>query len=178
MRWFWIDRFLEFQSGRRAVAVKNVTVAEEHTLFFSRGWSTMPSSLIIEGLAQTGGLLVGEVNDFRERVVLAKLGKAIFHGQAHGGDCLRYTAEIQDVQPTGAIVKATCENQGQVIMEADIIFAHLDDRFAGVELFEPAEFLRMLRNFRLFEVARDQDGQPLQIPAHLLEAERQVLQTQ
>ena len=30
MRWIWIDKFVEFESGRRAVAVKNVTLAEEH----------------------------------------------------------------------------------------------------------------------------------------------------
>ena len=30
MRWIWIDKFIEFQSGRHAVALKNVTLAEEH----------------------------------------------------------------------------------------------------------------------------------------------------
>ena len=30
MRWFWVDRFLEFESGRHATAVKNVSLAEEH----------------------------------------------------------------------------------------------------------------------------------------------------
>ena len=30
MRWYWIDRFTEFESGRTATAVKNVSLAEEH----------------------------------------------------------------------------------------------------------------------------------------------------
>ena len=60
MRWIWIDRFVEFESGKRAVAIKNVTLAEDHLHDHFPGWPTMPNSLITEGLAQTGGLLVGE----------------------------------------------------------------------------------------------------------------------
>ncbi|KPK39190.1 MAG: hydroxymyristoyl-ACP dehydratase, partial [Phycisphaerae bacterium SG8_4] len=30
MRWIWIDKFVEFHSGDSAVALKNVTLAEEH----------------------------------------------------------------------------------------------------------------------------------------------------
>ena len=30
MRWIWIDRFVDFEPGARAVAIKNVTLAEEH----------------------------------------------------------------------------------------------------------------------------------------------------
>ena len=73
MRWFWIDRFVEFESGHRAVAVKNVTLAEEHVLDYLLGYPILPPSLIVEGLAQTGGLLVSQHGDFLERVVLAKV---------------------------------------------------------------------------------------------------------
>ena len=57
MRWIWIDRFVEFESGRRAVAIKNVSLAEEHLHDHFPGYPIMPNSLITEGLAQTGGLL-------------------------------------------------------------------------------------------------------------------------
>ena len=76
MRWFWVDRFEEFESGRRAVAIKNIALVEEQMDGYGPWLPLMPTSLIIEGLAQTGGLLVGEHNAFKERVVLAKLGKA------------------------------------------------------------------------------------------------------
>jgi 3-hydroxyacyl-[acyl-carrier-protein] dehydratase len=173
MRWFWIDRFLEFESGRRAVAVKNVTLAEEHVSECALSMPVMPNTLIIEGLAQTGGLLVGEHGGFRERVILAKLGRAIFHDYAHPGDRLIYEAEIEDVKSSGAIVKATAHVEGRLLVDAQIVFAHLDDRFAGVELFDPAVFLGILRSYRLFEVGKQADGSPLEVPPHLLEAERQ-----
>ena len=56
------------------------------------------------------------------------------------------------------------------------MFARLDDeRFKGVELFEPSEFCRMLRLLRLFEVGVYPDGEKVQVPEHMLEAEKAFL---
>lgn len=175
MRWFWIDRFVEFESGRKAVAIKNISFAEEQIPDYIPAYPVMPSSLIIEGLAQTGGLLVGEHNGFRERVVLAKIGKAVFHQPAKPGDTLTYTAEVEDIRPNGAFVAATSHIGDQLQAEANIMFAHLDDRFDGVELFNPAEFIGMLRAFGLYRVGKNADGTPLTVPPHLLAAEQAML---
>lgn len=172
MRWFWIDRFVEFEQGRRAVAVKNVSLAEEQIEDYLPGMPVMPNALIVEGLAQTGGLLAAEYNGFRERVVLAKVAKAIFHFPARPGDTLTYTANIEDIKADGAICRGTSHVGDQLQAEIELVFAHLDDRFAGVQLFEPADFLVMLRLFQLYTVGRKQDGSPLDIPPHMLEAER------
>lgn len=176
MRWFWIDRFLEFESGRRAVAVKNVSYAEEQIPDYAWSMPIMPGSLIVEGMAQTAGILVGEHGGFRERVILAKLGRVVFHQHATPGDRLIYTADLQDVKPKGAIVHCTAhlETVGKsgLMAEAEIVFAHLDERFAGVQLFDPASFLGILRSYRLFEVGTRPDGSPIEVPTHLLEAER------
>ena len=172
MRWFWIDRFVEFESGRRAVALKNVSYGEEQIPDYIPGYAVMPSSLLIEGLAQTGGLLVGELNGFRERVVLAKLGKVVFHGHPVPGDTLLYTAVLEDVKAGGAFVHATAHIGQRLLVEAQIVFAHLDHRFDGVALFDPAEFLGILRCYGLYDVGRKADGTPLEVPEHLLAAER------
>src|SRR6266511_2771405 len=79
MRWIWIDRFLEFHSRKSARALKNLSLAEDYFADHFPGYPVMPGSLILEGLAQTGGILVGEANDFREKVVLAKVPMARFH---------------------------------------------------------------------------------------------------
>lgn len=172
MRWFWIDKFTEFESGRRAAAVKNVSLVEEHLDDYLPGFPYMASSLIVEGLAQTGGLLVAEHGAFRERVVLAKIGRAEFHRPAVPGDQLVYHVEIDDIQPEGAIVSCTSHVGDELQAEVELFFAQLGDQFDG-DLFEPAGFLRMLRLFGLFEVGRKPDGSPIEIPAHLLEAERE-----
>ena len=73
MRWIWIDRFLEFHRGKKARAVKCLSVAEDYFADHFPGYPVMPACFILEGLAQTGGILVGEANDFQEKVVLAKI---------------------------------------------------------------------------------------------------------
>ena len=58
MRWFWIDKFTEFISGRRAVAIKNVSLSEEHLVDYMPGYPLLPASLIVEGLAFEDGAAV------------------------------------------------------------------------------------------------------------------------
>ena len=94
MRWFWIDRFEEFVRGRRAVAVKNVSLAEEHLHDHFPGMPLMPNSLVVEGMAQTAGLLVADAIEYARRVVLAKVAAAEFHFDAVPGDCIRFAARL------------------------------------------------------------------------------------
>src|SRR3989304_3433120 len=144
MRWYWIDRFLEFESGRYAKAVKCISLAEEHLHDHFSYYPMIPNSLVIEGMAQTGGLLVSEYNQFTEKVVLAKLPKAVFHCEATPGDTLTYTTKIEYSRAEGAMVSATSYKGDVLHAEAEIVFAHLNDSRLG-SLFEPDTFLRMLR---------------------------------
>lgn len=127
MRWIWIDKFLEFEVGQRARAVKNLTLAEEHLHDLIPGYPVMPASLIVEGLAQTGGILVGDAKGFQDRVILAKVSKADFHGLALPGDQLIYETVVLDIREQGATVegKATRSADGQLIAEVELVFAFL-----------------------------------------------------
>src|SRR3954471_18271391 len=79
MRWIWIDKFTGFTSRTSATAIKNVSLAEEHLHDLYPAFPIVPHSLIVEGMAQTAGILVGEARDFKEKVILAKVSKATFH---------------------------------------------------------------------------------------------------
>lgn len=178
MRWYWIDRFVEFVAGERAVATKNVAATEEQLDEHLPGFPFMPAPFIIEGMAQTGGLLVSQVNDFKERVVLAKVAKADFKSLARPGDTLTYTATLQNLQGMGAMVSGVSRIGDEVQAEIELFFAHLDDRFEGVELFRPADFSRMLRTLGLFDVGRHPDGSPIQVPQYMLDAEAAEMQAE
>lgn len=127
MRWIWIDKFLEFRSGQFARAIKNLTLAEEHLHDHFPGYPVMPASLIIEGLAQTGGILVGEAGGFAEKVVLAKIPRAEFYGVACAGDQLVYEVTLTDLRSEGAVVAAKAFLDGELLADAEIVFAHLDN---------------------------------------------------
>src|SRR5947208_15838538 len=104
MRWIWIDRFTEFTSGKSARAVKNLSLAEDYFADHFPGYPVMPACLILEGLAQTGGILVGEANDFREKVILAKILWARFQREAIAGEQLIYDTELLHLRPEGASI--------------------------------------------------------------------------
>lgn len=176
MRWWWIDRFLEFESGKYAKSVKNVSISEEQLDDYVPGYPVMPASLVIEGLAQTGGLLVGQMSDFERSVVLAKVSKAKFHAAMRPGDQLIYTATLENVQPDGALACCTVYVGDELRAEIDLYFAFFDNRNLQREQFVPAEFMRMMRVFRLFDVGVDSEGQPIRIPKRLLDAERRDLE--
>jgi 3-hydroxyacyl-[acyl-carrier-protein] dehydratase len=169
MRWYWIDRFVEFESGRYAKAIKNISLAEEHLHDHFPNYPMIPNSLVIEGLAQTGGLLVCEYNQFAEKVVLAKIPRAEFFCEAVPGDTLTYTATIEYVKREGAMVSATSHKRDVLHAEVEIVFAHLNDSRMG-SLFDPAVFLRMMRLLGAFDVGHAADGSPLVPPPRLLEA--------
>ena len=172
MRWFWIDRFTEFVRGRRAVALKCVALTEEQFDGYSPGFPVMPAALLIEGMAQTAGLLIGEMEGFSQRVVLAKIGKAVFHRQAMPGDTLRYEATIADIKGDGALASITGHIGGELVAEVELMFAFLDERFPSGPLFEPVDFVAMLRTFHMYDVGRTADGQQLELPPFYAEAER------
>ena len=177
MRWFWIDRFIEFVRDSRATTIKNISFGEEPIDDYLPGHPHYPHSLIIEGMAQTGGLLVSEAGGFRTKTVLAKVSKAIFNKLAVPGDQIFLTAVVQDKKPTGAIVEGIVKVDGQVLAEMELSFAFLDDRFGSTGLFPPEDLLRTLRVLKLFDVAVDQNGNRIYAPEHMLEAERQAART-
>ncbi|HUS38393.1 MAG: 3-hydroxyacyl-ACP dehydratase FabZ family protein [Pirellulales bacterium] len=168
MRWFWMDRFTELTSGQSATAVKTVSLSEQqlHDHFFCI--PTMPNSLILEGMAQTSGMLVSEYNNFRERVILAKVAKVNFHFRAVPGDTLTYRANLQNIDADGARAATTSHVGDRLQAEAEILFAHIDRETAHRPLFAPGEFLSILRVLKILEVARKPDGSRITFPEHLL----------
>jgi 3-hydroxyacyl-[acyl-carrier-protein] dehydratase len=131
MRWIWIDKFVEFNSGKRAVAIKNVTLAEEHLHDHFPGFAVMPETLCIEAMAQTSGILVGEAKKFKEKVILAKVKKAVFFDYVKPGDTIRLEAKIETITPEAASTSGRITCGEKPIAEIDLMFSHIDQNLAG-----------------------------------------------
>jgi 3-hydroxyacyl-[acyl-carrier-protein] dehydratase len=153
MRWMWIDQIVEHVPGERLCAVKNVSLSEEH---IHDHFGVMPASLMIEGMAQTAGILVGSINRFREKVILAKIVSARFEKDAFPGQTIRYEAKIERIDPLGAstsgIVKRLAHTGDQAghweeIGAVELMFSHLDQNMAGLEF--PEENFVFSDNFRM-----------------------------
>ncbi len=131
MRWIWIDKFIEFEPGKRASSIKNVSLAEEHLHDHFPHFPVMPETLMIEAMAQTAGILVGQAGDFKEKVVLAKIRNALFHDYVRPGDTIRLDAEIESIAPEAASTKGKITRDGEPIAEVDLMFSHIDQNLAG-----------------------------------------------
>src|SRR6202162_144767 len=121
MRWIWIDKLLELKSGELPRAVKNLTLAEEHLHDHFPGYPVMPASLIIEGLAQTGGVLVGEAGNFAEKVGLGNIPRAEFSGVSCAGDELIYEVTLTDLSTEGAVVAGKAFLDGELLADVEIV---------------------------------------------------------
>ena len=87
---------------------------------------------MIEGMAQTAGILVGAISNFERRVILAKIARAEFNADAFPGDQMRYSATLERMADAGASTKGTVEirradaQEFQPAGHVDLFFSHLD----------------------------------------------------
>jgi 3-hydroxyacyl-[acyl-carrier-protein] dehydratase len=133
VRWIWLDRFEEFVPGERAVGVKNVTLAEDHLHDHFPGFPVMPASLLIEGMAQTAGILVGQARNFAEKVILAKIKQAVFHSIVRPGDQVRFIAQIEQIHEAAAVTRGEIRCGDELVGEVDLVFSHIDQNISGLE---------------------------------------------
>ena len=153
MRWIWIDKFTEFTSRQSATAVKNVSLAEEHLHDLYPAFPIVPHSLIIEGMAQTAGILVGEARNFEEKVILAKVGKATFHRLVRPGETITYSAKIEQLNEQGASIAGTVTVDSEPVADIELMFSHIDQNMAGMKFPEHTfvfteQFTELLKGFR------------------------------
>ncbi len=147
MRWMWIDRVVELVPARKLVAIKNVSLAEEHLHDHfaadpARGLAAlpvMPASLVIEGMAQSAGILVGHAEHFKQKVILAKISRAELARDAGPGCTIRHTATIERLDAQGASTRGVIELFDHAHPELgyqpmgtiDLMFSHLDNNQGG-----------------------------------------------
>jgi len=144
MRWIWIDRILELEPATRCVAIKCVSLAEDvlHDHFPATddhpATPVLPHPLIIEGFAQTAGILVGHTGGFKEKVILAKIGKATFSAVARPGCVLRFIADLERFDESGASAAGVVQrydpatDQTVELARIEMMFSHVDRNRAGV----------------------------------------------
>jgi 3-hydroxyacyl-[acyl-carrier-protein] dehydratase len=154
MRWIWIDKFVEFTPRSRAIALKNVSLAEEHLHDLYPAFPIMPHSLIVEGMAQTSGILVGEARNFAEKVILAKIGRATFHRLVRPGDTIIYDAKIEQLNETGASIAGRVTVGDDLVAEIELMFSHIDQNMGGQKFPEhnfvfTEQFTDLLKAYRL-----------------------------
>ncbi len=113
-----VDRILELEDRKRVVGIKNVTINEPFFNGHFPGHPIMPAVLIIEAMAQTGGvMLLNTVDDPKKYLVyFTRVDKAKFRRPVLPGDQLRFELEMKSLR------RGLCTMQG---------FAYVDGKLAA-----------------------------------------------
>ncbi|HKV12695.1 MAG TPA: 3-hydroxyacyl-ACP dehydratase FabZ [Thermoanaerobaculia bacterium] len=123
-----VDRVLEMEPGKRIVAIKNVTFNEPVFQGHFPGRPVMPGVLLIEGMAQAGGLLLLSDIPNRESKLLyfASIDEAKFRRPVVPGDQVRYELEVLRLRSTYCKLAGKVTVDGQLAAEAVISSAMVD----------------------------------------------------
>ena len=117
-----VDRILEIEPRKRIVGIKNVTINEPFFQGHFPGHPIMPGVLIVEAMAQVGGmLLMGAVADPADKVVyFTSLNNVKWRKPVKPGDQLRFELDLLQVRGMMCRMQGVAKVDGEVVCEAEM----------------------------------------------------------
>ncbi len=117
-----VDRILELEEGKRVVGLKNVTINEPFFQGHFPGHPIMPGVLIVEAMAQVGGMLMlgGLAEPDSKVVYFTSLDNVKFRRPVKPGDQLRFELDVVQVRGTLCKMHGVARVDGEVVCEADM----------------------------------------------------------
>lgn len=123
-----VDRIIEYVPGKRAVGIKNVTFNEPHFQGHFPGRPMMPGVLIVEAMAQVGGIVLTQLPEMEGGLFLfAGIDKVRFRRPVVPGDRLIMTVELLCVKRRRfGKMQARTVVDGQLVSEGELMFSLVD----------------------------------------------------
>jgi 3-hydroxyacyl-[acyl-carrier-protein] dehydratase len=128
-----VDRVIELEPGKRAVALKQVSANEPQFTGHFPGRPIMPGVLMVEALAQTAGIAVLTLDEYRGKIGLfAGIDECRFRRLVVPGDTLRLEVTVEKLRGMFGRVKAVATVDGEPAVEATLsIIVPRDQEIGG-----------------------------------------------
>ncbi len=127
MRFLLIDRVTGWEPGQRATATKNVALSEDFLDDHCPDNPIMPGALILEGLAQLGGLLlqdaVSRAHNRKVKALLSLIERAKFRMPVMPGDQIEYNVRITSLNELAGRLEGQGTCAGNLVAECVLVFA-------------------------------------------------------
>jgi len=125
-----VDRIVELEMGKRIVGIKNVTMNEPFFQGHFPGHPIMPGVLLLEAMAQTGGVLalksVPPDQVKNKLIYFMSIDKAKFRKPVIPGDQVRFELDVIKMRSTIVSLKAKALVEGAVVAEAELMAMIVD----------------------------------------------------
>jgi 3-hydroxyacyl-[acyl-carrier-protein] dehydratase len=126
VRHYWLDRIEEMVPGQRAVGLKCVALAEDHFDAHFPGNPVLPGVCLLEGLAQTAGVLLHESTAGEKLALMVSIERVRFTTFARPGDRVRLVVEIETLDDATARVRAEAVAADRTIASGRLTFRLVD----------------------------------------------------
>jgi 3-hydroxymyristoyl/3-hydroxydecanoyl-(acyl carrier protein) dehydratase len=135
MRHYWVDRITHLEVGVRATGVKAVALSEDEFEAHFPGNPVLPGIYLLEGLAQTAGVLLNQTTGGKRVALMASVDRARFVAFARPGDRVELQIELESLENELARVRGAAS-----VGERPIASARLTFRLVDPASFIPAAF--------------------------------------
>ncbi len=126
MRFTLVDRIIELEPGKRIVAVKAVSLAEEYLGDHFPTFPVLPGVLMLEALVESAAWLVRQHEDFAHSLVLLKEAKNVtYRSFVKPGHLLRVEASCRQLAPDGSEFTGTGRCDDTEVVKARFALRHL-----------------------------------------------------
>ena len=126
MRWDLVDSFEVLKKGSVSKAWKSFDGTEDFFQGHFPSKPVVPGTLLIEMIAQAGGVLYGLGLDFKKEVILAKIALAFFPKEVFPPCRLWIEANLEKEREEGAWVSGTVKLNGELVANAEILLVTMD----------------------------------------------------
>ncbi|MDK1030463.1 MAG: 3-hydroxyacyl-ACP dehydratase FabZ family protein [Planctomycetia bacterium] len=152
MKFFLVDHILEIEPGRKIVAAKNLSLAEEYLADHFPSYPVLPGVLMLEALVQSAAWLVRASTDFEKTVILLSEARNVRYGTfVRPGQQMKIELEARKIDADQSSFKGTGRVGDDVTIQARIQLVHfnLADRDPRLEKLDTAVRRWYKRRFKI-----------------------------